>query len=250
MATYSIRNTSSQPLSLGGYTLAPAEQMMVNLMTKALVQAYNQRRAELGAVKDPQLIPATTVAFGTVYSGTEMVVEEQVEISSLLMLNDIIEAYLNNYILISPNPFGTANKYYPQTAVMPSAVSAPTSSAPPPNTLQYPAAGAIGGHRLVIVDTNSRAAYAGNDQLPHVGRVVGISTGAVADGALVTIQIRGEMTEPTWAWNLTLPVYLGVNGLLTQAQPTGPTAKFSQIVAFPLSATKLFVNLREPILIS
>lgn len=112
------------------------------------------------------------------------------------------------------------------------------------------AGAAIGGHRVVVLDATGRAVYASNDQLGHATRIVGITKHAAVEGAPVGLQIYGAMTEPTWSWDTSLPVFLGSDGLLTQTQPTAPLAKFSVVVGFPISATTLFIKIGIPISIT
>ena len=114
-------------------------------------------------------------------------------------------------------------------------------------TQQYPAGVALGGHRMVVLNDTGHAIYADKDMPAHAGKVLGMTTGAVALGDLTTIQTGGEITEPSWTWTLDTPVWLGSNGLLAQAMPT---TGFSLIIGFPITATKLFINLREPLFLN
>ena len=97
-----------------------------------------------------------------------------------------------------------------------------------------------------MVGSDGKVYYASQQELTHMNKVLGITTGAVAMGANATIRAFGEMTEPSWNWTLDKPIFLGLNGLLTQ---TPPTTGFSLIIAFPTSATKIFVEIKDPILL-
>ena len=103
---------------------------------------------------------------------------------------------------------------------------------------------ALGGHRVVVLNEAAEAVYASNAVPEHLHKVLGLTTGAVIIGAAATVQTGGEMTEPTWAWTLDAPIFLGVDGLLTQ---TPPASGFLLVVAFPVTATKIFIKLREPL---
>lgn len=106
---------------------------------------------------------------------------------------------------------------------------------------------ALGGHRLVVLNASGQAIYADCTQPAHAGKVLGLTLGAIAAGDNGDVLRSGEVVEPSWNWTLDQAVFLGSNGLLTQTQPlTG----FSLIVGFPVSATKLFVSLREPLILS
>lgn len=105
----------------------------------------------------------------------------------------------------------------------------------------------LGGHRLVILNEVGRALYADSSQIDHLHRVVGITTGAADVDSGVSLVGNGPLSEVSWNWAVGLPIYLGTNGLLTQAVPAAPAAKFSLVVGFPTSSTSMFVNIREPI---
>jgi hypothetical protein len=100
---------------------------------------------------------------------------------------------------------------------------------------------------MVVLDADGRAVYASNDQPDHFHKVLGMTLEAVSALSPVNILRGGEITEPSWNWVLNAPVFLSTNGLLTQ---TSPTSGFSLIVGFPVTTTKLFVSLREPIFLS
>lgn len=117
-------------------------------------------------------------------------------------------------------------------------------------TLEFIAGTAVGGHRAVVLDANGELAYASAANLAHMGRLVGITLGAADAGANCAVQNFDQIEEPSWAWDITKPVYLADNGMLTQQLPTAPALKFSMVVGFPISSTSLFVNLREPIILS
>jgi len=110
--------------------------------------------------------------------------------------------------------------------------------------VQCVAGEALGGHRVVVLNAVAEAVYASNAVPAHLHKVLGLTTGAAILGATATVQTGGEMVEPTWAWTLDAPIFLGTSGLLTQVEPT---TGFSLVVAFPVTATKIFIKLREPL---
>jgi hypothetical protein len=105
----------------------------------------------------------------------------------------------------------------------------------------------LSGHRLVTIDNSGSIIYASNDNNLHANRVIGMTTGASSSGAMSTVQANGELLEPSWNWDTSLPVYLGLNGLLTQTPPVYPSALFSLIVGFPVSTTTLYIQIGQPI---
>lgn len=106
---------------------------------------------------------------------------------------------------------------------------------------------AISGHRMVLLDGSGLVDYASNTSLSHATRIVGMTTNAAALGDSVNIAMYGEVTEPSWNWDISKPVYLGGDGYLTQVEPSAPTAKFSVVVGFPVTPTTLFINIGIPI---
>lgn len=103
---------------------------------------------------------------------------------------------------------------------------------------------ALGGHRVVTYNSSSRLVYADKDMPGHFGKVAGITQSAVAAGDVVTFIGLGMLEEPSWNWNLSKPIFLGNNGVLTQVLTrTG----FMQVVAFPVTPTSAFIRLQEPI---
>jgi hypothetical protein len=106
--------------------------------------------------------------------------------------------------------------------------------------------GNIGGQRVVIANTDGTISYADNENLSHLGRVLGVTAGAGNDGDDVLVIREGLISFSGWSWNTSLPIYLASNGLLSQ---NVATSGFSQIVGFAESPTDLYVNLREPIVI-
>lgn len=111
------------------------------------------------------------------------------------------------------------------------------------SVVQYIVAYAMNGHRFVVLGNDQRVIYASNLGPTHAIKILGMTTGAAMSG-YIDIQTGGAIEEPSWNWTLDTPVWLSVDGLMTQVEPT---SGFSCIIGFPISATKLFINIREPI---
>lgn len=103
------------------------------------------------------------------------------------------------------------------------------------------AAVALSGHRVVTPQPDGQLNYASNDNLAHLAAPLWITYGAASPGALVDVLLTGVMIEPSWSWTPG-PVYLGVNGLLTQIPPAAPGALFLAQVGTATSPTSLFVD--------
>lgn len=110
---------------------------------------------------------------------------------------------------------------------------------------QYTASEAIGGH-IVVYQTAGGVAIASSDSTSHANRILGITNSAVSLGANVPVTLSGELTEPTWTFTEGLPVYLSVNGTLTQ---TPPTSGFILQMGVAVSPTKISVSIKLPIIL-
>ena len=108
------------------------------------------------------------------------------------------------------------------------------------------ATAAVGGYRCMYLDSSDHLAYADSATLSHARRIVGVTGQAYSIGDAVELLRSGELTDGTWSWNTSLPVYLGHNGVFTQVVPVSPDAAFMLVLGMPISATKLLINLREP----
>lgn len=99
------------------------------------------------------------------------------------------------------------------------------------------AGSALSALRVVRPDAIGRAVYASSNTVADAEMVYGMTiTAAAGAGLPVTVLLSGYYTDASWAWDLTKPIWLGVNGVLTQ---TSPATGFTQAVARPLTATSL-----------
>jgi len=109
------------------------------------------------------------------------------------------------------------------------------------------AAVTIGGHRVVRVASDG-VRLVSSEELLHAGAAVGITTGAALAGDLATVKFSGEISEPSWNWTPTFPVFIGNEGQLKQSPPSFPDA-FSQVVGIATSATSIAINIQSPIIL-
>jgi hypothetical protein len=110
-----------------------------------------------------------------------------------------------------------------------------TLQSPVGNILTYPAGEALGGHRIVILK-DGKFFYADKDNATHLDLVVGMTTGAAELDSNVIVLCRGEISEPSWDWEINKPLYLSNNGLLTV---TPITSGFSLICGMVITPTKI-----------
>ena len=109
----------------------------------------------------------------------------------------------------------------------------------------HEAATNLSGHRAIRVVAGLAYVCDGGNA-SHVGRAIGVSTGAATAGFDVSVQTAGILTESGWAWT-DGPVYVGASGVLTQS--LSGLAYIHQI-GIAVSATQIDINPLSPILIS
>jgi hypothetical protein len=114
------------------------------------------------------------------------------------------------------------------------------------SSIEAIADGTVNGHRAVRVSGLGKVALANSGDPATAGTVIGISLTAALNGNSVTVQVIGEIDEPTF--NFTPgPVYFTAIGALTQ---TVPTSGYVQQIAVALDTTKISVQIGPPIVLN
>ena len=95
----------------------------------------------------------------------------------------------------------------------------PGGSTLPDDPPSLPAATDLEANRIVAISDNNQYVYASNADQALVYAVIGVTERAIPAG--VTFQPRRTLivTNPAWAWDATIPVFLGTSGLPTQTLP-------------------------------
>lgn len=127
-------------------------------------------------------------------------------------------------------------------------IQGPTGATGPSgaSVLSKTAGETLGGNRVVMVDTDGKVYYADRSIVSHANKVLGLTQGAASVSTAVNVQTYGVMTEPSWNWDMTKPVFLSTTGLLTQ---TAPAAGFILMLGFPISTTSMLIDIDKPIVI-
>lgn len=107
------------------------------------------------------------------------------------------------------------------------------------------AAQTIQGGRAVALDADGRAFHPDRLLASDGDRVVGVSAYSALTGEEFQVVTHGRLEVGT-TWDEG-PLYVGDNGVL---EPTPPTTGWHLQVAVALSATELFVDLKQPIQIT
>lgn len=107
------------------------------------------------------------------------------------------------------------------------------------------AAAPLSGSKAVYVASDGLR-YADNASLATCGGTIGITTGAVASGALATVQVQDIMTEPSWNWIVGQLVYVATSGALTQT----PSASGVQLeIGLAKSATSILIRVQPAVVL-
>jgi hypothetical protein len=112
-------------------------------------------------------------------------------------------------------------------------------------TMTGTAAVALSGHRAVYRRPDGLIDYASANNLGCLHEAIWVTTGAATMGGDVSMVMFGEMSEPSWTWVPGVPIFLGINGVLTQTAPLAPAADFLVVLGYVPITTKMFVD-RQP----
>ena len=107
---------------------------------------------------------------------------------------------------------------------------------------QYTALSSVSSSRVVSYD-GTNISYASNDNSASAYTVVGVTRQA---GTSVYVVREGELTDLSFSFTPNSPVFLGLNGALTQ---TAPSSGFVLQVAVALTTTKIQIGVDDPIFI-
>lgn len=77
----------------------------------------------------------------------------------------------------------------------------------------------------------------------HINLALGITLTAAQVGEPINVQRSGVLDDAGWSWTAG-PVWLGVDGALTQAPPADG---FDVLIGSAVSATRLILNIQDPI---
>ena len=127
------------------------------------------------------------------------------------------------------------------TAVFPKiAVSVGGSSA---NIFTVETDTSLSGQRI-IANTTSGIVYASRDLLETVQTVLGFTKNA---GTVLEVIAQGVYKDPTMVWDPLLPLWLGINGELTQVRPTtGYLLEVGKVI----TPTEIVINIQSPIILA
>lgn len=110
---------------------------------------------------------------------------------------------------------------------------------------------ALDAFKAVWLDSElEKVYYADKDSIPSVNGFLGITTKAAALNATAYIATLNTLENPDWEWDIEgdMRLFLDNDGGLIQGAPNSAAAFLH--VGMVLSATKIFIRISEPILIT
>lgn len=121
----------------------------------------------------------------------------------------------------------------------------PVPVPPGPDVISYTALTDVGSHRVMRISIGG-VTYAFSNDIEQANLVLGITQTSGTAGAKVNVQTSGELTEPGWNWIPGLPVFCGLNGLITQDVPS---IGFALIVGQVSTPQTIIVTIKQPIIV-
>jgi len=112
--------------------------------------------------------------------------------------------------------------------------------------LSGPAAVALSALRVVTTDATGDLVYADSSDTTQANKTVALTLQAFAQDDTAVGLVSAIVIDAGWNWDTELPIFVGSTGLLTQ---TAPTAGYLRQVATPISATSLYFEPQEAILL-
>lgn len=105
----------------------------------------------------------------------------------------------------------------------------------------------ISGHRVICTDSAGVPINCDAATVSHANMAIGISVGAATElGDEIAIQRAGMLVEPSWDFRVG-PVYIGINGSLTQ---TLDGCSFIQQIGVAITPTSVIVGLQPALVLS
>jgi hypothetical protein len=123
----------------------------------------------------------------------------------------------------------------------------PPGSSTPGGAITKLSNGVLGGGRVLRYVDSTHVGYASADTVAHAPVLAGVSRTAVS-GAEQSIELvrLGEIDDSGWTWTPGLPIYLGINGVMTQSYSAAWA--FAVVIGFAVSATRIVVDFKDSII--
>lgn len=114
---------------------------------------------------------------------------------------------------------------------------------PPGGTVLQRKAGEVISALRAVYELDGSVFYLDPEDSGHVDLLLGIAITSAPSGQLLNVQRAGVLDDLSWRW-APGPVWLGPLGSLTQSPPT---AGYDLLIGSAVSATRINLNLQDPI---
>lgn len=103
------------------------------------------------------------------------------------------------------------------------------------------AGGALSGHMIVTRNSSGDLVYASNNDPANLNAPLWMTVNAGLVSESVQVLMFGEFQEPSWTWIPGEPIYLGINGVMTQVVPVTPSIFLAQ-VGYATGTTSIYFD--------
>lgn len=105
---------------------------------------------------------------------------------------------------------------------------------------------ALSAYKMIAPNGAGKYVYADKDTPGHAYIVYGITKQAINNNSAGLAQTYGPVENDTWNWEPGKAIFLAEDGEMTQ---TPPSSGFSLVVAYPITATRIFIDIGIPIML-
>lgn len=169
----------------------------------------------------------------------------------------VVYSQLTQYVPLAVGSISYVNSILFNQSTLPPgsaiyAVRLPASAGPgpepggDPDVKVYIAQNTISGHRVVMLVGNAVTLLKSTD-VEFCCAAIGVTEGSALSSEPVNVRVRGSMTEVGWTFVAGRPVFCGASGQLTQIQPT---TGFSLIVGVATGLNSVFIDIKQPFVLS
>ena len=112
----------------------------------------------------------------------------------------------------------------------------------------YTAFESLSALKIVALNNQGSFVLASANDSDTIFKIVGLTNQAIAANTTGSVVISGEFEDSNWAWQTNKPLYLDVDGTITQTPPD--TRNYLVILGTAITATKILLNIEKPIAIN
>jgi hypothetical protein len=114
------------------------------------------------------------------------------------------------------------------------------------NSAIFEAGEIVSALKVIRISALGRAVKASSANLADINRAIAVAVTAAIQGQNLISVTAGEIENAFWNWMPSAPIFLGLDGTLTQ---TPPDSGFLQIIGNAETATKMKVNIQQGVLL-